>query len=521
MLALLVAGCGSTADTTGAPAPAPASGTLTADPSVLTLPTGAFHYDPLLTLRDGNGVPVWADLTTDVKATSSDPGIATVNERVRIRTTRTPGRADIRIQAVSDPAAQTTVKLTTVDASIQSVSLAGPTTFELYVGQGVDIDATAVLSTGDVIPHAEYSSDLDVVTGSEFAAVVDGQGLVALQAAPAGTPINIGFLRGGGAAAGLLSVREMQLAGVDVRLGGLESDGNRFTIPSGYHAVLEVLGTFEDGTVRLLQVNRDYTVATVGDNSFQFTPGEVNGTLSQPVAGRTGGLRIDLRDDIDDILTQAIEVQATTVEGSRVTGLRAEFENFREDNRLVYLGQGYARALRVVADFPGLSGYRVSGLDPLEVSASFASPGRARTGWPTLTPTIPNGAVEVELGLQGSRVGLPGVAAVTPRVLTVAALGKHPVARLPIEMGSHVAFDTKIDYGDGVPVLRTSDYPVLENPDLTPFSTLLVDTTTFFLNRERVHTFRAYDGQGRQLQATGPNAHAEIQVVATRQSNPD
>lgn len=487
-------------------APQPSVKTLTVEPSELTLPTGAFHYDPLLTLRDESGQPMWVDLPSEVLALSSNPQVATVNERVRIRTTGRAGNAEILIRSLADPSVKARLKLTTVDATIRQVRVEGPSDFQLYVGQAVPIEATAILSTGDLIPHVQYSSDLDLVTGSEYAAVVDGLGISALRASPPNTPIAIGFFRGGGSAAGTLSVREMQLVNAEIRLAGIANSTHDFKIPSGYQGRLEILGTFEDGTSRQLQFNQDYTVVLSGDPGFAFS---APGILSQPLVNQTATLQLDLPGTAHDLMARV-----RSVDGSLVTALSSEFANYPEDRRMLHLSQGYARELRVLADFPGLTGYRLSGLDPLTVNTAIASQGMSTNGWPTLTPTAAAGSGQVQITVGGISTTLSGVSVINPTSVTVSAVGKGQLTRLPLELGSHLSFHTLVDYGDGQRRVRTSDYPVAESAAQTPFVHVLIDTNTVFLNQARVYSFRARDASAQELPAV-------LEVDVTRQSDPD
>ncbi|MBX3172405.1 MAG: hypothetical protein KF760_33685 [Candidatus Eremiobacteraeota bacterium] len=354
-----------------------------------------------------------------------------MNSRVRIRTTGQAGSTEVLISSVADPNVQATLKLTTINATIQQVRLEGPSDFQLHVGQAVPIEVTAILSSGEVIPHAQYSSDLDLVTGSEYAAMVDGLGISALTPSPPNTPMAIGFFRGGGSASGTISVREMRLVNAQVRLGGNQSSSNDFKMPSGYQARLEVLGTFEDGTSRSLQFNQDYSVGLSGDPGFTFRP---PGILAQPGPNQTATLNLDLPGTANDLAARV-----TSVDGSLLTSLNAEFENYPDDRRLLHAGQGYARELRVLADFPGLPQYRVSGFDPLTVNTAIASQGLSREGWPTLTPSISAGSDNVQLTLGGISTTLSGVSVNTPQSLAVSAVGKRPAGRLPLELGSHLS----------------------------------------------------------------------------------
>ena len=534
LLAALTSSCGSNVGpvATGFSGQSPArrSGSLAVDPAVLTLPTGGFHYDPLLTARDADGQAMWIDLPSEVRAVSSNPQVATVNERVRIRTTGKAGSADITIHSLADPSVQATLKLTTVDATIQQVRVEGPTAFDVYTGQVVPLEVTAVLSSGEVVPHAQYSSDLDVVKGSEFAAIVDGLGISPLKASPRNTPIAIGFFRGGGTAAGTISVRTMQLVDARVLLGGNDSPSNDFRVPAGHKAMLEVVGTFEDGTTRHLKFNQDYWLRLSGETGFTFT---APGYLSQPFEARSTTLQINLRDDIDGSLSRPdgidLTAQATSVNGSPITSLSAHFENYAEDQRL--LVGGYARELRVLADFPGLPHYRVSGFDALSLSAPFAVQGLSSAGWPTLRATSSGGTGDVQLVLGGFATRLESVSVVTPLVVTITAVGRRLAERLPVELGQHLSFRTLVDYGDGRLLSRTSDYPVVEAlaqaAGQTPFWKRLDDATTFFLSIASAMVvpdgflFQAVDVEERQLQAVGPNSHGTVKVDVVRQSDPD
>lgn len=480
--------------------------TLSVDPAVLTLPTGAFHYDPLVTVRDLNGQAVWADLPAEVQAISSNPQVATVNERVRICTTGRPGRADIRLHWVADSSVQTTLRLTTVDATIEQVRVEGPSDYHLYAGQALAIEATALLSNGEVTPHVQYSSDLDILSGSKYATVVDGVGIAALQPSPPNTPITIGFVQGGGTAAGTISVRKMEVKSVQLLVGGKGSLGNVFKIPSGYEAHFEVIGTFEDGTSRQLQLNQDYSVALSGDPGFSLA---APGFLTQPFKDQQARLLVDIHDSPIDISADVL-----SVEGSRVTNLSVDFANYPDDRRLLYAGQGYAREVRVLADFPGLPQYRVSGRDPLAVNATVVVQGGSRRGWPTLRPASWTGSGDVRLRLGETFATLPAVSVVTPQRLSVAAVGKGAVERLPMELGSHLCLRTLVDYGDGHPLTRTADYPVGETPGQSLFLNLPLEATAFFLNVPKEYVFWARDADENELPAT-------LHVDVSRQSDQD
>ena len=326
---------------------------LTVNPATLTLPT-----DPLLTLVGSDGQPVWLDLPEQVRAVSSNPLVATVNQRVRVRTTDLAGSSEISLALLEDPAVRALFRLTTVDAAVNQVKLDGPDHFELFVGQSIPIEATAVLTSGHVIPHAQYSSDLDLLQGAQYAAVVDGLGVTALQPSPSRTPITIGFARAGGQANGTLSVRPRQLVDVQLSLGGLPEASQGFLIPSGFQARLEALGTFEDGSRRRLQLGSDFSVRLTGDAGFLCTP---PGFLSQPLPQRTTSLQLQFHDRL-------LETNVTTVDGSAPLRLSADFANYPEDRHLLLGARSYARELRVLADFTGLVQYRVSSLDGLTSS---------------------------------------------------------------------------------------------------------------------------------------------------------
>ena len=153
---------------------------LSVSPSQLTLPSEGFHYDPLITPRGADGKPLWVNLPVDLRATSSDTEVATVDSRIRIRTGR-PGTSTITIHSTANPNIRVSPSLTVVKATIEEVQVVGDRGFELFVGETRPLEATARLSTGQVIPHCEYSSDLDVVLGEEFATLVDGLGIAGLR----------------------------------------------------------------------------------------------------------------------------------------------------------------------------------------------------------------------------------------------------------------------------------------------------------------------------------------------------
>ncbi len=451
---------------------------LTVDPNVLTLPTGGLHYDPLLTLQDQHGKALWLDLPTEVRAVSSDPRVATVNERVRIRTTGQPGTATITIQSLTDPSVQAVVQLTTIDAEIAEVRLAGPQDFALHVGQTIPLEATVVLSTGHVIPHAHYSADLDVVTGRANATMLDGSGLTALHETPGSpsqrVPLALGFLRGGATAHCTLTVRPPKVTGVRIRLGGLPAP---YRIPAGYHALLEVEATYEDDTRRLLKLNEDYTAPGV-------TP---PGYFVQPHPGQTTHLQLTIPGQPPQELT------VTTVDASRVTGLTAQFAHYPQDNRLL---PGFSRELRVLADFPALKGYRLSAADPL----AGAALGKSSAGWPTLAAST-TGPVPLSLHYDSEQM----FTCQPPLSVTVASA---PItvplpARRELEEGSHLTFRTLVDGAE-----RSLDYPVLEFPGQSPH--FRNDAPSFFLNAVRTGlTFQPRDPQGRPL----PVAPIQVDVV--------
>lgn len=81
-------------------------------------------------------------------------------------------------------------------------------------------------SGGEVIPQAEYSSDLEVLRGGEYATLVDGLGLVALRPTPGEIPITLGFSQYGAVASATLTARkgdvEASLPGRDTLRGTLD-----------------------------------------------------------------------------------------------------------------------------------------------------------------------------------------------------------------------------------------------------------------------------------------------------------
>ena len=497
---------------------------LDVSPEHLTLPSGGFHYDPLITVRGDDGKPVWVNLRDELHATSSNEEVATVDGRVRLRTGR-PGKATITIRSTADPKIQTHLELTVVDATVVEVQVAGMEEFELTKGETQHLEVTARLSTGEVIPHCEYSSDLDVLTGDEFAVLVDGLGLVALRPCPPGTPITIGFSRGGATAKGRLWVRESGLSHVEISLGGKVAErDNELLMPSGARAVLEVIGTFHDGWTRPLVEGREYTVSLPGDNGYKFhRAGATNGYLTQATAGRSAELAIDLRESLEGkqhrLDGRDLTARVTTVEGTELGELSVDFAHYPDDHRL--LAPGYARELSVLANFAALAGYRVSAFDfPLLVGNEGRLDVSAR-GWPSLSGGVEGETRRLELRWKNGSAQLAGITVVNPRRLEVTPWGEP----LWLELGGSLTWRTLVDYGDGRgPLDRAQDYPVMESGfDQTDgvWSCWQPDAMLYVFQRPYMFEMQARDAQRRPLQPVGPNAHTTVTVDCTRQSDPE
>jgi hypothetical protein len=500
---------------------------LSISPTRLTLPSDGFHYDPLITAQAADGKPVWANLPTDFRATSSDTEVATVDSRVRIRTGR-PGTTTITIRTAADPRVQVSLELTVVEATVDNVQIVGDSEFDLTVGESRHLEATARLSTGHAIPHCEYSSDLDVVTGHEFATMVDGLGLAALRPCPPGIPIAIGFWRGGATAPGRLWVRPAHLTRVELSLGGKTWESQELTMPSGSRAVLEVVGTFHDGSTRPLEEGREYTVSLRGEAGYRFhRSGTTNGYLTQAAAGRSTELAIDLREDLQGKLHSVegrdLAARVTTIDGSALRALAAAFARYPEDHRL--LAPGYARELNIRADFADLPGYRVSAFDNLSLASDSGMGCRlapSANGWPALGGAqSEKGGGILELRWGNVSANLAGVSVVVPERLEITPWGEP----LSIELGGSLSWRTLVDYGDGLgSVDRAGDYPVLENSfDMTDGVwggwRPQPDNMRYIFKSAREFKFQARDAERRPLQPVGPGANTTIRIDSVRQSD--
>ncbi len=431
-------------------------------PSELTLPTHGFHYDPLITVLDENGEKVWLDLR-DFEAVSSNPAVATVDERVRI-TTGEAGQAVISLRHRTQPTLTTKLSLRAVEESVREVRLKGETSFSLPVGGSTSIEVEAVLAGGEVIPHAEYSSDLEVLQGGEYATFVDGLGLVTLRPTSGEVPITVGFFQRGAVASAVLSVREVPIMDLDFRLGGLS--GSPLLFPIGYRSLLEVFAIYEDGSRKALEHGADYAVFV--DDGFTFqSGGSANGCLFAAGAEREATLQIRLLEATARRSERnEFRVEVRSVEAGPPRGFKANFAYYPEDPRLLLApdGSGYCRELKLEVDFPRLSGYRLSALDSVELdSKKVGVLERSANGWPVLEarrsglddrvvfklPTGLSASLPICSGkAKGLRIGYPG------------ARGER---RLNLELGKTVGFTTMVDYGDGRGfVARTLDYPVVE-----------------------------------------------------------
>jgi hypothetical protein len=476
---------------------------IVATPSRVTLPVGGVRYAPVITSSD-DGLPVDLDdydfLTSNAEAATVDGGV--------ISSGATPGAAIITVSDKNSPNIFAEVQVTTVNANITGVSSTADS-FSMYVSQGVDIVVEASLSNGDTMVAAQNSPDLDVLVGQQTAALVDRQ-LVALETTglpPTTTAVEIGFASGSRQTLGL-TVREVQLTGTDLMLGGLSSgDAGYGSLPQGQYGVVQLDGLFEDGSRRPLRVNDEYTASSSNDAGVPFTvrTGKWNGRLDGRVgsAGNTTTtLAIELADAIDgDLDVDAgpdltLNVQLT--DGSSIVGnARLAYENYPDDiSVLAYntatFPESVERTLELRADFPGVPNFRIGSDNVIPVcEPPTVPPGSPGTQFEircsdfsesTVTEWLRGGCLvanefgQLTLGAD-VRCLLRVVDATGPSPLTTLGRSNEITFKNVIptsvtvvpgsgstEVGRRISFQTLVDYGDGRgPLVRTLDYPVSES----------------------------------------------------------
>lgn len=106
------------------------------------------------------------------------------------------------------PGVSVQLRLNTVDETVSEIRFKSETNFSLRVGDSAPVELEAVLSDGSVIPHLEYSSDLELLQGTEFAYFEDGQGLVGLRPTPGRISITGGIAGQNAVASATLEVLE-------------------------------------------------------------------------------------------------------------------------------------------------------------------------------------------------------------------------------------------------------------------------------------------------------------------------
>lgn len=525
-------------------------------PQSVILPIGGLRYAPVIT---SNGLPVDP---SDYDFTTSNQSVARVTNGV-ITSGPSVGSATITVRDRNNTNIFAEAQVTTVDATITGVTTS-VTDFSLYVSDSADIEATASLSNGDTMISAQNSPDLDVLVGQDLAALVDRK-LVALNATgfpPTRQTIQIGFNSGTAQSLGL-TVREVQLTGTELRLGGLgPGDTGYGSLPQGQYGVVELEGIFEDGSRRLLKVNEEYTAASSNNALVPFTVGvdKLNGRLDG-VPGTAGSTTTVLTIELDNEISGALEVPAgpdltlnvSITDGSSITNARFSFQNYAEDlSSIVYPAGPVFRPYDVRADFTGVPNFRIAGdnLDPIAEPPSVP-PGALGNQfvirclgavtpfeWRTdccyvrsdLSPVViganPRLAYRISRLTADARVRLGDTDYLVPQIVTPTSVSIAP-GSATTELGRRVSFQTLVDYGDGRgPLVRTLDYPVLESSfDETTdvyavFDSAAESNTFFFKKTSDVHgsnfIFRTFDATLSPLRDTNPNILDSIYTVARR-----
>lgn len=435
-------------------------------PATVTLPSGGFRYDLQVTGTDTNGDLI-AVSSDDYFVTSSAPEVALVN-RNRV-TTNEVGTATVTVTANADPSITATSVITTVAGTIDSVSVSEDT-FDLYISQAVPIQATAELSTGQTLTNIQFSPDFDVVVGQSSAAVVDGE-LRALEITTLfpyqSIPIAFGMTTGGTSFPATLTVREVQLTGVDILIGGLPGDGaGNYRIPAGRIAMFEVIGQWEDGSSRPLQDGEEYEFAVADPGLIEDNNGDVNGRIDArtALAGTSSAFSVNLLDEIAGDLTEP--TGTVTVAANTPTALRVAFLNYPDDHRLLTPdgSDKYDRELDVRVDFGTLIGFRVSDYDELSVETSgMNGPDRSIQGWPTIASDIQGSYEEVQFTYGPLTATIDDVQVLIPERFSLEPVGQGAGNTFFARTGSWLAFRTVVNYGDGQGAVdRSLDYATFE-----------------------------------------------------------
>jgi hypothetical protein len=506
---------------------------ISVSPTSVTLPTGGFRYDLVVTGLDANGDPIELDLS-EFNSLSSNSAAASV-DGTRV-TTGVAGAATITVRYNADPSISASAAVTTVNATIDEV-LISEDEFDMYISQGIPLQATAELSTGQVIPNAQNSPDFDVLVGSDFATVVGGE-LRALEITSAfpftSTAISFGFITGGDTAAGTLTVREVQLTGVQVRIGGITDDENDFLIPQGRPALFEAIGTFEDGSSRPLQVGEEYEIVLGGAGGVTTVePGTVNPYLDSPAGtpGETKTYTVDLLEDIAGALADPTG-DMTLIDGTP-TALTVDFANYPDDHRLLTPDESdkFDRVVNARANFAGLTGFRISGFDILNLTDSGTinvnGPDTSIDGWPTIACDNV-GSDDIVFGYASTSATLEDITVLIPDVVTTRPQGEGSFNTLFVAVGDRLTFRTVVDYGDGQGLVdRSLDYPVFESTfdfvrDVWGTADFTSGATTYFFkissldHNPQGFTFQTLDAEGDALPPVGIGSFTAIAVDAVR-----
>ncbi len=502
-------------------------------PATVTLPSGGFRYDLQVTGTDNNGDPIAVD-PGDYFVTSSTPSVALVaGNRV---TTGAVGTSTVTVTANVDPSITATSVITTVAGTIDSVSVSEDT-FDLYISQGVPIQATAELSTGQTLTNIQFSPDFDVVSGESSAAVVDGE-LRALEITSPlpyqAVPIAFGMTTGGATPSlATLTVREVQLTSVDILIGGLPGDGaGNYQIPAGRYAIFEVIGHWEDGSSRPLRDGEEYEFMVTNPDLAENSGGVVNGAIDAELAGAgdTSPFSVNLLDEIQGDLTDPTG-NLLVVDGTP-TALRVAFLNYPDDHRLLTPdgSDKYDRELDVRADFGSLVGFRISDYDALDVDTSgINGPDRAITGWPTIASSVVGSYDEVEFTYDSLTAVIEDVQVLTPDRFAIEPGGQGLDNRFFARVGTWLSFRTVVDYGDGQGAVdRSLDYAVFEEytdfvHDVWGTINRTVGGTSFFFKRASLerssgndYFFRVIDAESDVLEPLGPASRTDATVEVTR-----
>ncbi len=243
---------------------------ISVSPTSVSLPFGGFEQRLAVTGQFSNGATVQIDPSN--LTFSDDSALFTVDPSGNIVTTAggTPGDGTVFISTLPPLAAfDLEVDVQVGAIFIQSLQTSPSSPVTLTPGGFVEFQVIATLSSGGTVNVTDFGSLQIVLNDATNSAVINGNRIVAVDATnpdPSVTFTLPGAGNGGADVSTVVSViiNEITLTSAQYLFAGNPVSGNEgeVNLPRGYVGVVEVIGTFSNGTERKL-IPDEYTLDQV------------------------------------------------------------------------------------------------------------------------------------------------------------------------------------------------------------------------------------------------------------------